>query len=176
MGVSVWIFQYLPLFDVLLNMTDDSATLGVALDPFLIAWLIGIFTIWPIWIWLSVSSRKKRGIPLIPKPPTEAEFLEKSVSGFKKGNPFARAGNCLTVCVTRTELWISPLFPLNLVMPYGWGTEYTIPIGDIIRAEESRTGFGKFVTVEFQIPGKPRTTILFLKLKAPGAFLTALGR
>ena len=145
------------------------------MDNFLIVWLCGTSIVWPTWLWFSIRSRQKIGEPLNPKPLAGTEFCERSASGNARGKIFGKAHNCLMVSVTRTELWITPRFPFNLIAPYGFmGLEYRVPKNQVVRAEMRKRFLGS--TVEIEISSPKGTKILSLKLRQPEAFLEALAR
>jgi hypothetical protein len=148
------------------------------LDIFLVVWLIGILTIWPIWFGISISGRRKRGEPLIPKPPATAQFSERRASGNQEGHPLAHARKCLQVCVADGVLWVTPTFPFNLLAPYGMmGLEHRVALVNIHDVEIRRDVFGgKSVQLRIAPDGQAHAKVLNLLLKAPDAFVAALAK
>ena len=149
--------------------------MGWKMDHFWIVWLCGMVVIWPTWLWISVQSRRKIGEPLVPKAPANTIFCERGASGKARGSILGNAHNCLMVSVTHVELWVTPIFPFNLIAPYGvMGLEYRVPKSKVLRAEIRKRVFGSAVEVELSSEKGPRT--LSLQLKQPEAFLAALQR
>ena len=141
----------------------------------LIFWPIVLIAIWPVGIYFSIRSRKRRGEPVRPQPPQDAWFCE----GWASGNSGwgRHANNCLMVCVTQKELWITPRFPFNLFLPFGWlGLEFRLPKSAVLRAVRQRSFLGANVVLDLAPPGESRTRTISLRLKQPDAFIEALGK
>ncbi len=143
-------------------------------EIFLAVWLAGMLLTWPPLIWFSINSRRVRGEPLIPRAPVEAAFCERRASGLAHGTLFGRASNCLMVAITGDELWITPIFPFNLIAPYGFmGLEYRMSRRQVSFVETRDTMLGASVVIEIPRPGaRPRR--VELRLKDRNAFLAAL--
>ena len=143
-------------------------------DVFLAVWLAGMLLTWPPWIWFSINSRRTRGEPLVPRPPTGAAFCELRASGRAHGTLLGRASNCLMVAIAGDELWITPTFPFNLVAPYGlMGLEYRIPKRTVTVVETSDSLFGPTVVIDIPRPNAPSRRVA-LKLTDRKAFLATL--
>jgi hypothetical protein len=143
-------------------------------DVFLAVWLTGMLLTWPPWIWFSINSRRTRGEPLVPRPPTGAAFCELRASGRAHGTLLGRASNCLMVAIAGDELWITPTFPFNLVAPYGlMGLEYRIPKRTVTVVETSDSLFGPTVVIDIPRPNAPSRRVA-LKLTDRKAFLATL--
>ena len=142
---------------------------------FLVVWSAGVLMTWPPWIWFSIHSRRVRDEPLVPRPPSNAEFCERGASGTVRGNIFGNASNCLQVSVTGGELWITPTFPFNLIAPYGvMGLEYRTPKSQVAVVELESGWLGTSVLIDIRQPGKGKTSNIKLRLRSPDAFLAAL--
>jgi hypothetical protein len=144
------------------------------LDIFLVIWLIGILTTWPVWFWIVISSRRKRGEPIIPKPPVNSQLCERRVSGAREGAIFAHAANCLLVCVFDGILWVTLTFPFNLIAPYGLsGLDHRVALRDVKDVELKKGLFGRTVRLRIA-PSGGKSTTLILRFKEPEEFLAAL--
>lgn len=142
---------------------------------FIVVWVAGALTIWPLWIWYSIHSHRVRGEPLVPRPPAGAQFCERGASATVRGAIFGRARNCLQVSVAGGELWITPTFPFNLVAPYGFmGLDYRTPRSEVTRAERRSGWLGDQVLLDIRQPETGETRTLKLRLRSPDAFLAAL--
>ena len=140
---------------------------------FLTVWAIGILVTWPPLLWVSYRSRITRGEPIVPHAPLHALFCERRASGRAVGTIFGRASNCLQVSVADEELWITPVFPFNMIAPYGFmGLEWRVPKNSV-EARAERGWLGNNVTL--QVSGSSgRPHVIELRLKSPDAFITAL--
>jgi hypothetical protein len=142
---------------------------------FFVVWLAGVFLIWPPWLWFAVRSRRKRGEPIRPTCPTDALYCDRRASAEARGW-IGGASNCLLVVVTDAELWIAPIFPLNLVLPYGmFGLDHRVPRRRVVRAERVKTLFGEAIALELPGAGR-RNPELRIRTSDPAAFLDALRR
>ncbi len=131
------------------------------LNGFAIVWCISFFSL--TWLWI-----KKKGIVFPSKSTVKILFEEKMASGRSHKSVITKLGggrNCLNIIVTSDELWITAVFPFNLVAFYYDGI-HKIPLSLIRKTYKS----GKSVFVEFQrkngSPGK-----FELQLKNPNNFL-----
>lgn len=143
-------------------------------DVFLAVWLAGMLLIWPPWIWFNINSRRTRGEPLIPRPPTGAAFCELRASGRAHGTLLGRASNCLLVTITGDELWITPTFPFNLIAPYGlMGLEHRVSRSQVKFVEMGDSLFGASVLIDIPRPNAPSRRVE-LRLMDHKSFLAAL--
>ena len=105
-------------------------------------------------ILVTIIRRAKRGVPIIPKPPDNALFLEKWASGRNLGSwrlKMGGASRCLFVALTRDRL-ITALQP-----PFSWFSrpdlEHEIPVGHVIELTEAIGSWsGPSVRVRFRDP------------------------
>ena len=138
---------------------------------FLVIWAVGMIVTWPLIIWRSVKSRRLRGEPLVPRPPVDAVYAERSASGSQEGK-WGGASNCLMVVVANNELWLSPTFPFTLFIPYGFfGLECRRRLREV-SAEPRKSWRGTNVRLVLRGVEEPR--LIHLRVRVPSKFLGAL--
>ncbi len=127
-------------------------------------WCIGGFAL----TWFLM---KKKGMSFPDKSTVNIKFEEKMASGKSHKSAITKLSSgryCLNVIVTDKELWISAIFPFNLVAYY-YDAIHRIPLSSVHKTSKSN----KSVFVEFQrndgSPGK-----FELQLKDPDNFLKIL--
>lgn len=138
-----------------------------------------LWPIAPIWvagvIGFSIFRRKNAGKALFPKPAEGATFIERGASGRSLMNFWSRIGgarNCLIVSVTRTDIFITPMFPFNLMfLPDIYGLELQVERESIVTVEQ-RSGFlGSTVIVRWG-----QGNAFELQLRNPDDFMRAVGK
>ena len=143
-----------------------------------------LFLIASVWLVLGVtiaivySLRKLKAVPKIEQ--RDILFREWRASGASHRSFFTRvcgARNCLVVTVTKTELHVSPIFPLNLMfLPWINDLEHHIPL-DRITNITSKKGFLRRRTLIVDFFGEDcGKKEIELTLKSPDDFLSALGK
>lgn len=143
-----------------------------------------LFLIASVWLVLGVtiaivySLRKLKAVPKIEQ--RDILFREWRASGASHRSFFTRvcgARNCLVVTVTKTELHVSPIFPLNLMfLPWINDLEHHIPLDRITNiTSKKRFLRRRTLIVDFfgEDCGKKE---IELTLKSPDDFLSALGK
>ena len=138
---------------------------------FLTIWAIGVIVTWPVMIWYAVNSRRARGEPVMPRPPASARYADTRASGKQKGK-WGGASNCLMVVVDDRELWLSPVFPITLFVPYGaFGLEFRKPVA-LVRAEARKDWTGMNVRLTLTAKGDP--VVIDMRVRDPAKLLSAL--
>lgn len=129
--------------------------------------------------WVACSSVvlffwvKHKGPKFPPRSSVTIRFEEKMASGRSHKSLLTRLGgarNCLNVIITGDELWITVMFPFNLIAYFYDGLQ-RIPLPLVRGASMS----GRNVLVAYQ---RPDGTVgeYELQLKQPELFLTVLGQ
>jgi hypothetical protein len=136
-------------------------------------------TVWVV-LWVAISIvyclRKLKTLPRIDQ--RDILFREWRTSGASHRSLFTRlsgARNCLVVTVTKTELHVSPIFPLNLMFLPGINDlEHHIPL-DRITNITSKKGFLRRRTLIVDFFGEDcGKKEIELTLRSPEDFLSAL--
>ena len=147
---------------------------NLAVLIFMVVWFAGVLIVWPRHIRASIHSRQERGEPVNPQAPIGATYCERHASGHCRGL-FAGATNCLMVAITGDELWITPIFPFNLVAPYGkHGLEYRVQRSQVTSARQLERGWRSY-NLLLELPNaNGQLRELELRLNNPDRFLIAL--
>lgn len=159
-------------------MSVEATSLGLPISDGLLftLWLGGMLLTWPAALWYARHSRARRGEPWIPRKPADARFVQSWASGYGGGVPVGGASNCLLVAITPDELWVTPQFPFNLFIPYGWlGLDHRVRASGIVEAGVTRGLLTREVRLLLQ-DGKGGRRKLNLLLRSPEAFLEAVRR
>ena len=107
----------------------------------------------------------------MPKPPASARYADTRASGKQKGK-WGGASNCLMVVIDGGELWLSPIFPITLFMPYGtFGLEFRKPLA-VVKAEARRDWTG--MNVRLRLTDMDNPVVVDLRVSDPAKFISAL--
>jgi hypothetical protein len=125
----------------------------------------------------SILYRRSQDLPLFPRVPASAQFVEWFASGWSLRNLWTRMGsasNCLLVTVTADKLIVRPWFPFNMMfLPELFDLEHMIPRNKIISVEPAIYFLAKIVKVTFiNKHDKQQTIALYVRKR--DAFIHAL--
>ena len=103
---------------------------------FAVVWVVGWFA-WLTW------RRRKRG--LFPTgTPEDVVYEEKTASGRSHKNWYCRIGgaqNCLRIVVTKSELWVTPIFPFSALAGI-FDLDHRVML-DKIQSVSQKSGIGR---------------------------------
>lgn len=119
----------------------------------------------------------KKTVIIFPEVPfASIHFDERAASGCSYKTRFTRLGGasrCLHVTVTDTEVWIRPVFPVNVLAKHS-DLQHRIPRASITSAQLRQSAFFRSILLEYRdLHGQLHR--LSLVLKKPDDFLRALG-
>jgi len=141
--------------------------------------VVAVAVAWPLAvIAVAAALRTGRDLPVVPRPPADALYLERFGSGRSHRGLLSSLGwanNCLIIAVTPDRLMIAPWFPFNLLLPQRYGLEASIALADIVHVEVVQGLMRRMAQVVFRGADGSEGR-LDLRLGDMDAFLTALAR
>jgi len=124
-------------------------------------WTIGGFA-WMLW------RRKKRN--LFPDEAKDVVYEERTASGRSHKNWYSKLGgaqNCLRLVITKTELWITPIFPFS-ALAGTFDLDHRIPLEKISSIDANKIMFKKSLLITYRDPKDEKRVVEVIPKDAEG--------